>query len=580
MIMHSSVFLNESNNEDPCNAVIYSVIPYEKNKSLLITGPDAPSTPMSTTISVSSPSMTKMPPIELPSNNILSSNRLGSNHDEALMEIHSVQSSRIVKSTPYSTIKTTKSQESPCISKQVDVEIDNESDFDDFTLASSNTAHVMTFQSLSALQAETQVSGDSCSSTAVDPMGDVVSFVSFRRPNYRCCRVCHSNLPSAANFCPQCGSTVEPQSERSGFNTEVESSFSSALVSPSLGRDPCCSFTATPLTPSRDVDFVSEHSMYHRRVYLRQVLVLYRHENGMLGCGTNGAVYKAIDIVSGQPLAVKEMYIDLQNKSEIIAIRNELRHLSHLRHPKVIEYYGCSIQRTTPKSSILTPKYPLDTTGLPKNSSETIRVYILMERMECGSLQELLKDLPDGFPERTVRVYAAQLLEAIHYVHQCDISHCDIKPSNLLLASDGTIKLADFGCAKMKAAHHPNSQSSDRELAGTPVYMPPETLLNLKMENVDWVSLGQAQDIWAIGCVVYQLLTGKTPWVFTKISSPFALLSYIQTHPEFPLSDELSPCALDFCRLCLELNPCTRVKNMDKILASPFVSNAIEPSQW
>ncbi|CCW63241.1 unnamed protein product [Phytomonas sp. EM1] len=522
-----------------------------------------------------------MLPIELPPDYVLSSNRMGSNRDEALVETPSVQSSRFVKFTPYGTMRTTKSHGSACFSKQVEADIDNESDFDDFTLASSNTAHVMTPQSLLALQEEPQIGRDGCSNTVVDPMGDVVSFVSFRRPNYRCCRLCHSNLPSAANFCPQCGSMVEAQSERLCVsNVEADSSLSSALVSPSLGRDPCASFSTTPLTPFCDADSLSDRSAHHRPVYRRQVLVLCRHEEGMLGCGANGVVYKAIDLVSGQQLAVKEMHINLQNKSELVSIRNELRHLSHLRHPKVIEYYGCSIRHTTPTPSTSTAKQPIDMAVIPENNSETIRVYILMERMECGTLQGLLKGLPDGFPECTVRVYVSQLLEAIHYVHQCGISHCDIKPSNLLLASDGTIKLADFGCAKMKAAHHPNGQSSERELAGTPVYMPPETLLNLRMKDADWVFLGQAQDIWALGCVVHQLLTGKTPWVFTKISSPWALLSYIQAHPQFPLSDELSSSALDFCRLCFEPDPRTRVENMGKILESSFISDTASHSPW
>jgi tRNA A-37 threonylcarbamoyl transferase component Bud32 len=142
-----------------------------------------------------------------------------------------------------------------------------------------------------------------------------------------------------------------------------------------------------------------------------------------IGGGAFGSVYMAINLDTGEPMAVKE--VKFKDPHSLItvrkAIREEMTAVERLAHPNIVTYYGIEVHQD--------------------------RVYIFMEHCGGGSLGSLLENgrIED---EMVVRVYAHQLLKGIEYLHANNIIHRDIKPDNVLLDSEGVIKLVDFGASK------------------------------------------------------------------------------------------------------------------------------------
>ncbi|KEG13874.1 hypothetical protein DQ04_00741180 [Trypanosoma grayi] len=372
--------------------------------------------------------------------------------------------------------------------------IDDEYQVDDYDLASRSGA------------GSRRESSRGSSASPDLPGPEIEEFVSFRAPSVRACRVCGTSVPQQARYCSDCGSPIPAENE---------------IRSPRV---------------------VTGSGNSGRPVYCRKVKVSY-NERSVLGMGAKGVVYRAIDIDSGQPLAVKVMYTNMDDEAEVKAVRGELRHLSTLQHPNIVEYMGCLL--------------------------EGGRVSILMERLECGSLEEMLKQFPSGIPEKAIRSFTLQLVKAIAYVHDCGVTHRDIKPANILLASDGTIKLADFGSACLAGA--PGGKTDGVKLAGTPAYMPPETVETVGNRNRDAFVYGKAHDVWSIGCCVHQLLSGEIPWGGFGVKHGFALLAQIRKK-FFPVSEALSPMAKDFLSMCFRQDPLKRASAV-QLLIHPFLED-------
>ncbi|KAH9578099.1 Protein kinase domain [Trypanosoma melophagium] len=337
---------------------------------------------------------------------------------------------------------------------------------------------------------------------------EITEFVSLRSPIRSACKRCGASAMKHAKFCSECATPIAGEEEVN----ECESQ--------------------TPL---------SGCSGSKRKVYTRTVKILYGI-NSILGLGSSSTVYKAIDIKSGRPLAVKIQYINLDDEAKVWDIRRELRHLSILRHPNIVEYLGCSVERD--------------------------KVSILMERLECGSLQDTFEQFPSGVPQSTVSAYTLQLLQGIAYLHSCGVTHRDIKPANLLISSDGTVKISDFGSASLAMA---TKSTDEPKLVGTPVYMPPEALNTIGKCGNDMLVYGKAHDIWSLGCYVHQLLTGEKPWSSLGVENAFALLLQIKTRP-FVLSENLSLIARAFIVDCLQRDPLRRA-SASELLRHTFVTN-------
>ncbi|SPQ18862.1 2ccf974b-ec99-4a16-a84d-348f8e10738b [Thermothielavioides terrestris] len=244
-----------------------------------------------------------------------------------------------------------------------------------------------------------------------------------------------------------------------------------------------------------------------------------------VGGGTFGNVYAAMNLDTGQLMAVKEIRLQDPKLIPNIAgqIRDEMRVLETVDHPNVVSYYGIEVHRD--------------------------RVYMFMEFCSGGSLANLLEHgrIED---EQVIMVYALQLLEGLAYLHELKIAHRDIKPENILLDHNGIIKYVDFGAAKLIArqgrtlVQDISSTKPNKSMTGTPMYMSPEVI---KGENPGHFG---AVDIWSLGCVILEMATGRRPWA--NLDNEWAIMYNIAqgNPPQLPSPDQLSPQGIDFLKRC------------------------------
>ncbi|KAL8528694.1 hypothetical protein ACS0TY_006227 [Phlomoides rotata] len=153
---------------------------------------------------------------------------------------------------------------------------------------------------------------------------------------------------------------------------------------------------------------------------------------------------------------------------------------------------------------------------------------LLLEYVPGGSLADTLKNCGDRrLPESDVRQYTKALLKGLRYIHKSGYVHCDIKLQNILLAPNGAIKIADFGLAKRSGENY-----SGPELRGTPLYMSPEMVAGGDQ--------GPPADVWALGCVVAELLSGTPAWRCADVAALLMRIGVGEEVPEIPenLSEE------------------------------------------
>lgn len=186
---------------------------------------------------------------------------------------------------------------------------------------------------------------------------------------------------------------------------------------------------------------------------------------------------------------------------------------------------------------------------------------VLLEYAAGGSLADKLKNSGDQrLPECEVRQYTKALLKGLHYIHKFGYVHCDIKLQNILLCSDGGVKIADFGLAKKAAGRKGDLKSPACELRGTPMYMSPEMVYGGEQ--------AAPADIWALGCVLSEMVSGSPAWSCSDVA---ALLMRIGVGEEVPvIPGSLSEEGKDFLRRCFVKNPSQRW-TAEMLLDHPFV---------
>jgi serine/threonine protein kinase len=254
----------------------------------------------------------------------------------------------------------------------------------------------------------------------------------------------------------------------------------------------------------------------------------------LIGTGGFGKVYVGLDGNTGTLVAAKEFDIsaaagDRQQKpAQLESLQREIRFMKSLRHKNIVKYYGADRKGTL--------------------------FYIFMEFIPGGSLKSIL-DQFGALHDRLAASYTRQILRGLQYLHRHGIIHRDIKAANVLVNIDGIVKLGDFGSAQLlteaKGTH------------GTPFWMAPEVI---RGEAVGWQA-----DIWSLGCVVIEMLTGQNPFIEHGNSSE--VLSYIATDMQPVTVSPLinNPFARSFLERCLMRNPADR-PSVDELLRHDFVA--------
>jgi eukaryotic-like serine/threonine-protein kinase len=207
---------------------------------------------------------------------------------------------------------------------------------------------------------------------------------------------------------------------------------------------------------------------------------------GELGRGAMGVVYKATDPVIGRTVAVKTIKLSAEGtgltRTELLArFQTEARAAGLLTHPNIVVVFDAG-----------------EEDGL---------YYITMELVEGRSLQTLLDDGHSFALPRVLRIME-QACSALQFAHERNVVHRDIKPANLMLTGDDTVKVTDFGTAKILQF---GTVQQTAHVMGTPSYMSPE---QVKGRAVDGRS-----DIFSLGVMLYEMVTGEKPFPGQNITT-------------------------------------------------------------
>ncbi|KAM6298110.1 citron Rho-interacting kinase isoform 1-T1 [Aegotheles albertisi] len=173
-------------------------------------------------------------------------------------------------------------------------------------------------------------------------------------------------------------------------------------------------------------------------------------------------------------------------------------------------------------------------------------LYLVMEYQPGGDLLSLLNRYEDQLDESTVRFYLAELVLAIHSVHQMGYVHRDIKPENVLIDRTGHIKLVDFGSAAKMTV---NKTVNAKLPVGTPDYMAPEMLTGLNGDGK--ASYGPECDWWSLGVIAYEMIYGRTPFTEGTSAKTFNNIMNFQRFLKFPEDVKVSSEFLDLIQSLL-----------------------------
>ena len=255
----------------------------------------------------------------------------------------------------------------------------------------------------------------------------------------------------------------------------------------------------------------------------------------MIGSGGMGEVYRARDTKLGRDVALKVLPDPFADDPERLArFQREARVLASLNHPNIASIYGLEESGDT-RTLVL----------------ELVEGPTLAERIAQGAIP-----IDEALP------IAKQIAEALEAAHEAGVIHRDLKPANVKVKADGMVKVLDFGLAKAVAGEAPGTDLSQgttvtaagtREgvILGTPAYMSPE--------QVRGQAVHTRTDVWAFGCVLYELLTGCRAFDGATMSDVIA--NVLGRGPDFnALPEDTPPRVGTLLRRCLEKEPRQRVQ--------------------
>src|SRR6266581_549470 len=254
---------------------------------------------------------------------------------------------------------------------------------------------------------------------------------------------------------------------------------------------------------------------------------------GELGRGAMGVVYKAVDPVIGRTVAVKTIRLSeegtgLSRPELLTRFQTEARAAGLLTHPNIVVVFDAGEEE-----------------GL---------YYITMELVEGKSLQALLDD-GHGFPlPRTLRIME-QTCGALQFAHERNVIHRDIKPANLMLTADDTVKVTDFGTAKILQF---GTVQQTAHVMGTPSYMSPE---QVKGRAVDGRS-----DIFSLGVMLYEMVNGEKPFPGQNITTVIYKIVNEEPIPPRTLNSSIHQGLSDIVMRALEKEPDQRYQSCREML--------------
>jgi eukaryotic-like serine/threonine-protein kinase len=297
----------------------------------------------------------------------------------------------------------------------------------------------------------------------------------------------------------------------------------------------------------RVVDTDSNRDLRSARILSPQVngYELY----GVIGRGAMGVVYRGRQLSVDRPVAVKILSVArLGNPAAVARFRREADVAGKLSHPNIVQVYDAGTLE-----------------GVP---------YIIQELVDGPNLAQKVDGKPLACSEAAGLLQS--LASAVGYAHERGIVHRDLKPTNVLVAAEGALKIADFGLARFVAGDDLLTKTG--EIAGTPRYMAPE-------QAAGSIEIGPAADIYSLGVILYELLSGRPP---IEGQSDIDTLKRVATAEPAPLRQSRPDVPRDLeaiCLKCLEKEPRHRyamaqrlADDLERFLkGAPVVARPVSP---
>jgi mitogen-activated protein kinase kinase kinase len=270
-------------------------------------------------------------------------------------------------------------------------------------------------------------------------------------------------------------------------------------------------------------------------------------KGALIGQGSFGSVYLALHAVTGELLAVKQVEApapgsssanDARKKSMIDALKREISLLRDLQHPNIVQYLGAS------------------------SSAEHLNIFL--EYVPGGSVQTMLNSY-GALREPLVRNFVRQIVTGLAYLHGREIIHRDIKGANILVDNKGGIKISDFGISKkIEASNLLNGAGNNKNrpsLQGSVFWMAPEV--------VKQTSYTRKADIWSLGCLVVEMMTGTHPFPDCSQLQAIFKIGGAKISPTIP--EHASAEAQTFLNQAFEVEH-TKRPSAEELLFSPFLN--------
>jgi Tol biopolymer transport system component len=267
----------------------------------------------------------------------------------------------------------------------------------------------------------------------------------------------------------------------------------------------------------------------------------------LLGRGGMGEVYRAEDAELGRSVALKVLPESLlADEDRLARFTQEARTASALNHPHIVAIYD--IGRQTPVGALAGAR-PVQ--------------YVAMELVSGSSLRDVMDRR--GVDLKRALDYLAQAADALAAAHAAGIVHRDLKPENLMVADGGYVKVLDFGLAKLQTQPAPLAAGAATVTAGTSPGMVMGTVGYMSPEQAQGLPVDQRSDIFAFGCILYEIATGAR--AFAGTSAVDTLHRIIHDQPE-PITMRLPSASSELQRIirkCLAKDPEDRYQSMKEV---------------
>jgi tetratricopeptide (TPR) repeat protein len=251
-----------------------------------------------------------------------------------------------------------------------------------------------------------------------------------------------------------------------------------------------------------------------------------------LGRGGMGVVYRARQCALKRLVALKMILAGCYASPLLrTRFRTEAEAVARLQHPNVVQIYEVG--------------------------EHDGRTFLALEYVSGGDLLGKIAETPQ--PEREAAHLVEALARAVHCAHRHGILHRDLKPHNVLLTTDGTPKITDFGLAKILDADSHAGPTQSESLIGTPCYMAPEQAAGAAKQ------IGVPADVYSLGAILYEMLTGRPPFQGLTLLSILEQVRNREPTPVRRLRPRVSPDLETICLRCLEKRPGNRYPSAEAL---------------